>query len=190
MTDERGELSIDPKAAAAIQRWLLPEERILWAASRSSISARDWFEIVPASLAICVAMAFGLWAGWRAMLFMIVPGGWLLVGSIQLARLWFWRFAVTTHGVIIANTFWPRGAMGWSSRALDKHWIAHNRGKGIIKLGGVADRGGGFLISMRSHRSFIDNVPDIEAVRDLILRRLAASETRQSMSAPAHLKRE
>lgn len=169
MTDKPGELSIDPKAAAMIQRWLLPEERILWTGRSTRIDREDLLLFALAGCFYGVAAPSILFGDMREYLWPVV----IIIPAILALGLFSrlsWNFSLTTRRVFIANGFFPIEIRSWPYERLDPHWIKDGRGQGIIDLNTYGDAHGSTMLMMDYQKTTrIKGLPEIEAVRSLIL---------------------
>lgn len=129
-----------------------------------------------------VFAAHGLWmlGIWSITTLMGAPSfilGWLVLSSPFYL---FWtvemlsrRFIATNRRVLFISGAWPFRSSYWNYSELDVHWLRFGKGRNIINLlpftRGVPNWGTRGAV----YPNYIENVPDIEAVRELILEQIA-----------------
>ncbi|MDP3739021.1 MAG: hypothetical protein Q8R02_16625 [Hyphomonadaceae bacterium] len=173
-----GGLTIDPKAERALRRVLPPDEEILWAVAQRSPSWRQWYFFLMFGIFFCAfALPVSPWSRVTPISqILAVSSVWYFVGE------WSYVFACTSRRVIILRTLPPRSWTYIDYGKMDADWGRSHSGLGVIKFGGQvfqhftpSGKWSHFTSQRLGMKGYIDNVPDIEAVRALILEQIAMS---------------
>jgi hypothetical protein len=97
---------------------------------------------------------------------------WTIVGE------WFHVFGATTRRVIIMRTLFPRSWIFLDYAKMDPGWLRTNSSRGKIEFSGIErvfEAPETSWTNWTSVRPYIDNLPEIESVRALILERVATA---------------
>jgi hypothetical protein len=159
----------------------LPEdEEVLWAARSRGPTWREWPTFTGIVLFVAFALLVGVITGSQQIpIFILAVMTWYFIGS------WFYVFGVTSRRVVILRDLPFRSWIYAESGDIDPGWPRIDIGRGKIQFGRDGQPGGfvpsGLWSHLASQRSgmkqYIDNVPDIEAVRGLILDCIAAAHS-------------
>jgi hypothetical protein len=174
------ELKKDPKVIASAQKRLVPGERVLWAARQPPFDRK-----IPEHLAWTVLFMIGM-AGLMSLVVTghvrSFPGTFMLILIVFVPHLTFWtlemmsrQFLVTDRRVIFISAFWPFRWSYWNHLELDVEKVRLDRNRKVIHLG---PRPRGIPPLNWKHAVYphhVENVPDIEAVRETILKQIALS---------------
>lgn len=173
------ELERDPKSIAAFRGRLAPREVVLWADSQRGPGKRELKWLVPVGIVVTTVVAIvAALAPAATVLIAILWGpsiGWTIL------RLRSRHFAVTDKRVLFVSSVWPRISGAWALHELNPHLVRHGEGRSIIHLSqahfpmGLMPLGFWSDLHAREIPTYIENVPNIEAVRQLILRTIATA---------------
>jgi hypothetical protein len=187
------ELKKDPKVIASARKHLVTGERVLWAARHPVIGRRSLLHFsaqISALFTVAGIMALfasGSFNGYlRFLAFIaIIWSPHLVFGTLEMI---FRQFLVTDRRVIFVSAFWPFRSSYWNHSELDAHWIRHGKDRNVIHLKPFVRGVPSFTWRHAVYPNHIENIPDIEAVRETILAQIAISpapvETRSSPRPP------
>lgn len=168
------ELSKDPKTIAAARRHLLPDETVLWAARQRGVGRRG---VMVFAANGCFALAV-----WGITALMGTPGfivPWLVLASPFYL---FWtmemlsrRFIATDRRVVFISGAWPFRWSYWNYAELDVNWVRFGKGRSIIHLLPFPRGIPRWVSNGAVYPNYVENVRDIEPLRELILAHIARS---------------
>ncbi len=177
MTAINAPLQVEPQAAHSIRRIIPADEHVLWAANCRGPTLRQLhlYLILAIFIGVPALMSLLVDPGFIILTVPLAPGIiWYLAGE------WFYVFAVTDRRVIFLRTLPPRSWVHYDFADIDIEWPRSHAGRGVIKFGWRHFRASGPWSHLTSQRSgmkgYIDNVPDIEAVRALIVDRISRAD--------------
>ena len=168
----------DPEAEKDMAPVLKRDERLIWAARRrkpgymTRFGTYIWSAVFVSLSAIVIIN--GSYGGVILLGIMFLPG--LYLGSLSP---WFVTYGLTDKRFYIVCRLPPRS---WETLNLvdwDTNWIRFGAGKNRIHLAyhGPAHRPGWWNKSQyRRCQADIENIPDLEAVRELLLKKIGSSE--------------
>jgi len=172
------DLRKDPRVIASAHKHLLPGEHVLWAARHPAIGKRSLLQaaIIMLSLLVIVGImtliASGDFKAYPAIAVFI-----LVFFSPQLTlrtlEMMSRQFLVTDRRVIFVSAFWPFRSSYCNHAELDVHWISFGKGRNVIHLKPFARGIPAFYWRHAVYPDHIENIPDIEAVRETILAQIA-----------------
>lgn len=174
------ELKQDPKVIASARKHLVAGERVLWAAWHPLIGRRSLLHfsalisgpfIFAGIMALFVSGSFNGYPMFVAFI-AIVLSPHLVFGTLEMI---FRQFLVTDRRVIFVSAFWPFRWSYWNHSELDAHWIRHGKDRNVIHLKPFARCVPSFNWHHTVYPDHIENIADIEAVRETILAQIANS---------------
>lgn len=167
------ELKKDPKVVRAILPRLAPGETVLWASAQHGLGRRGVVVLGSAlagNFAICAIMVLFARAPFEAIVYPLSFSapflGWWVVE--MMAR----SFIATDRRIIFLSRVWPRRRSYWNYADLNVPLVEVGRNKKIIHLSHFIIRGHdepAWVYNLAVYPTYIEQVPDIEAVRSLIL---------------------
>jgi hypothetical protein len=163
---------VEAEARRDLRLLLGSGEEVLWAIRRRGPGPRvRRYLIVQAAIIgtlLALATAYGGVAGFVILgLLFLPPTIFMAVGQ------WFVTYGLTDRRFIVLCRLWPR-SWGFSDlSAVDPNWITFNRGRDVIDL--WAFQTVGFWNWWERGRVLgrVENVPDIEGLRALVLKRIS-----------------
>jgi hypothetical protein len=176
------ELRKDPKVIATARKHLVPGECVLWAARHPFRGRRSLlhFAALPLGLlavaGIMSLIVSGNFSGylWFLAFIAIISSPSLVFGTLEMI---FRQFLVTDRRVIFVSAFWPFRWSYWNHSELDAHWIRHGKDRNVIHLKPFVRGVPSFYWRHAVYPNHIENIPDIEAVREAILVQIANNPT-------------
>ncbi len=171
------ELQKDPKVIRAARAHLVPGETILWACAQHVLGRRG--------LLVLGATLTWYFAIWTAMVLMAGgPLGALVFPMSLTAPFLFWwlvemmarAFIATDRRVIFISRVWPFRWSYWNYAEMNEHLVRVGLDRNIIHFDQFNMHGRGvpnWVYNLSVYPTYVENVHDIESVRDLILAGIA-----------------
>lgn len=173
------ELAHNPKSMNAVRSVLAPRETVLWADRQRGPGKREAkILVIGCVIVTSILAAILIFAPAAIFIFALLWGPSICWAILRLhAR----HFAITDRRVIFVSAIWPRISGAWEHHDLNPHLVRHAEGRAIIHLTQshlfFEMRPLGFWSQWYSRviPTYIENVPNIETVRQLLLREIATA---------------
>jgi hypothetical protein len=170
------EVKKDPKVIASARKHLVLGERVLWAARQRGVGKRGFVAMTAVPIfflslwGMCAAMGFPN----SIIYFLVVVSPGLLWWAAQNFSS---CFLVTDRRVIYISATWPFRSYYWNHSELDAHWIRLGQGRNVIHFKPFVRGGLNGRYTFEIYPNYVENVPDIESVREIILTQIASRPT-------------
>ena len=167
----------DPEAEKDVAPVLKRDERLIWAGRRrkpgymTRVGTYIWSAVyVALNVAVIINGSIG---GVLLLGIMFLPG--LFFGDLSM---WFVTYGITDKRFYIVCRLWPRRWETFNLVDWDTNWIRFGAGKNRIRLAyyGRTYRYGWKMPDRRRYHGDIENIADLEAVRELLLKQIGSSE--------------
>jgi len=83
------------------------------------------------------------------------------------------RFVATDRRVLFISGAWPFRWSYWNYSEMDVHWVRFGKGRNIIHLLPFSGGMPRWVARGAVYPNYVENVPEIESVRELILEQIA-----------------
>ena len=162
----------DPRTIHLARRYLVPGETVLWAALQRGLGRRGLFVVGAVAFYFVAIWAItSLMGGPSLILLWLVPASpFLLWWMVEMVSR---RFIATDRRVLFVSAVWPFRWSYWNYSEMDEHWVRFGKGRSIIHFRPFSRGTPGWVYNWAVYPTYVENVHDIESVRDLILAHIA-----------------